>query len=131
MRSLTVSQLAKRASVKPTTVRYYERRGLLPVPSRTISGYRLFPDEAVRRLRFIKHAQDIGFSLKEIDELLHCMAGKRSSSDVCAMTRVKIAAVDQKILRLKAWKKQLQRLAGSCDRKGTAEDCVIIKHLYA
>jgi MerR family copper efflux transcriptional regulator len=129
--TLTISQLAKEAAVKSTTVRYYERRGLLPAPSRSVSGYRLYPDEAVRRLRFIKHAQDLGFTLKEINELLGLIAKRRSSAEVCTVTSMKIAAVDQKIRQLKALKKQLKVLTASCSRKGTAEECVIMKHLYA
>lgn len=128
---LTVSQLAREASVKATTVRYYERKGLLPSPSRSLSGYRLYPDETVRRLRFIKHAQELGFTLHEIDELLALTAAKRSSAEVCALTQVKITSVNQKITQLKALKKQLQRLTASCTRKGSAADCVIVKHLYS
>ena len=70
MEQLTLGQLAKRANVNRETVRYYERRRLLQRPSRSIAGYRLFPDEAVRRLRFIRHAKMLGFTLEEIKELL-------------------------------------------------------------
>jgi DNA-binding transcriptional MerR regulator len=76
MSALTIGQLAKQASVKSTTVRYYERRGLLLAPSRSVAGYRLYPDESVRRLRFIKHAQDLGFTLNEINDLLELTAMK-------------------------------------------------------
>src|SRR6266436_1454834 len=131
MSALTIGQLAKQASVKSTTVRYYERRGLLLAPSRSVAGYRLYPDESLRRLRFIKHAQDLGFTLKEIIDLLALTGMKRSSADVCALTRTKISSVDDKIRQLKALKKQLQHLTASCTRKGTAEDCVIMKRLYA
>lgn len=131
MSALTIGQLAKQASVKSTTVRYYERRGLLLAPSRSVAGYRLYPDESVRRLRFIKHAQDLGFTLKEINDLLELTAMKRSSADVCALTRTKISSVDDNIRQLKALKKQLQHLTASCTRKGKAEDCIIMKHLYA
>ncbi len=131
MSALTIGQLAKQASVKATTVRYYERRGLLLAPSRSNAGYRLYPDDSVRRLRFIKHAQDLGFTLKEINDLLDLTAMKRSSADVCALTQTKISSVEEKIRQLKALKKQLQNLTASCTRKGSAEDCVIMKHLYA
>ena len=70
MKSLTIGHLAKQAGVNLETVRYYERRGLLPRPPRSASGYRLFPAEAARRLRFIRRAQELGFSLREISELL-------------------------------------------------------------
>lgn len=67
---LTIGRLAQEAGINLETVRYYERRGLLPKPPRTASGYRMFPPEAARRLRFIKLAQDLGFSLREVRELL-------------------------------------------------------------
>ena len=66
MEQLTVGELAERAHVNRETVRYYERRRFLPRPSRLVSGYRVFGDDAVRRLRFIRHAQELGFSLNEI-----------------------------------------------------------------
>jgi len=68
--SVTIGQLAREAGINLETVRYYERRGLLPKPPRTSSGYRLFPMDAAQRLRFIKRAKDLGFSLAEIQELL-------------------------------------------------------------
>jgi hypothetical protein len=64
MKSLTIGRLAKQAGVNLETVRFYERRGLLPKPPRTASGYRLFPADAARRLRFIRRAQELGFSLQ-------------------------------------------------------------------
>ena len=67
---LTISRLARLGGVNLETVRYYEREGLLPRPPRTRSGYRIFPNDAARRLRFIKRAQQLGFSLAEIRELL-------------------------------------------------------------
>jgi MerR family copper efflux transcriptional regulator len=70
MEQLTVGELARRAHVNRETVRYYERRLLLPRASRTISGYRIFSDDALRRLRFIRHAKALGFSLNEIRDLL-------------------------------------------------------------
>ena len=66
---LTIGRLAQEAGINLETVRYYERRGLLPTPPRTPAGYRMFPPEAARRLRFIRRAQYLGFSLKEIREL--------------------------------------------------------------
>lgn len=70
MRSLTIGRLAREAGVNLETVRYYERRGLLPHSPRSPSGYRLFPDGSTGRLRFIRRAQELGFSLAEIRELL-------------------------------------------------------------
>ena len=68
--SLTVSKVAKAAGVNIQTLRYYERRGILPEPERSDAGYRLYEPETISRVRFIKHAQDFGFTLEEIRELL-------------------------------------------------------------
>src|SRR2546425_2915207 len=68
--ALTIGQVADAADVNIQTIRYYERRGLFPTPRRTPAGYRQYADDAVARLRFIKHAQELGFSLQEIQELL-------------------------------------------------------------
>ncbi|MBD4011105.1 MerR family transcriptional regulator, partial [Xanthomonas citri pv. citri] len=65
--TLTISELGQKANVNIETLRYYERRGLLPPPPRSSSNYRLFPPEAVKVVRFIKRAQELGFSLKEIE----------------------------------------------------------------
>src|SRR5258708_6342742 len=82
MNSLTIGHLAREAGVNLETVRYYERRGLLPKPPRSASGYRLFPSDAARRLRFISRAQELGFSLKEIRELLSLRVSQRKSGPV-------------------------------------------------
>lgn len=95
MKSLTIGRLAKEAGVNLETVRFYERRGLLPRPPRSSSGYRMFPAEAARRLRFIRRAQELGFSLKEIRELLSLRVSRTTTSrDIRARTEAKIADVE-------------------------------------
>ncbi len=98
MERLTIGDLAKRAHVNRETVRYYERRRLLPRPARSMSGYRVFSDDALRRLRFIRHAKALGFSLNEIRELL---ALRVISVDACdrvrERTQAKVADIDKKI----------------------------------
>src|SRR5437016_870017 len=79
-KSLTIGQLAREAGINLETVRYYERRGLLLKPPRTASGYRIFPEEATKRLRFIRRAQELGFSLEEIRELLALRISQRTTS---------------------------------------------------
>src|SRR5215472_13086183 len=92
--ALKIGQLAQRAAVNLQTIRYYEREGLLPEPPRLSSGYRLYPDSMVRRVRFIKRAQETGFSLAEIRELLSLRAdGRRERTAVRALTQAKIAEV--------------------------------------
>src|SRR5713226_5889139 len=89
---LTVSRLARLGGVNLETVRYYERKGLLPQPPRTPSGYRVFPRDAVRQLRFIKRAQELGFSLKEIHDLLSLrMRPGISRADIRARADAKVA----------------------------------------
>src|SRR5215471_6306365 len=95
---LTIGLLAKQARVNRETVRYYERRQLLQRPSRSAAGYRVFSDDAVRRLRFIRHAKMLGFSLEEIRQLL---ALRIKSIDTCERvrqrTQAKLADIDQKL----------------------------------
>ncbi len=132
MEYLTIGQLAKQAHVNRETVRYYERRRLLSRPSRSISGYRVFSDDAVRRLRFIRHAKMLGFSLNEIRELL---ALRVDSIDACDRVRVrtqaKIADIDNKIQLLRQMKAALTRLVGACERRGKTNDCPILDSLEA
>jgi DNA-binding transcriptional MerR regulator len=80
MKSLTIGHLARESGVNLETMRYYERRGLLPKPPRSASGYRLFPSDAARRLRFIRRAQELGFSLKEIRELLSLRVSRTTTT---------------------------------------------------
>lgn len=130
MEHLTTSELAKRGGVNLETIRYYERRGLLPKPPRSQSGYRTFPLDAVRRVRFIKQAQELGFSLKEIQELLALrIAPNTTQADVRERATAKIADIDEKIKRLRAMKEALARLTASCCGQGSVSDCPILESL--
>src|SRR5918996_1857178 len=103
--TLTIGQLAERAGVNIQTVRYYERRGLMPRPARTRAGYRQYRPEAADRLRFIRRAQDLGFSLEEIAELLALRVKHASAcATVEARARDKIALVERKIDELERMK---------------------------
>lgn len=116
MSSLTIGQLAARAGVGVETVRFYERRGLLAAPPRRPSGYRMYGDEVVRRLRFIRRAQELGFSLAEIEELL---ALRGDSPDACQAAReraaAKLADLDERMADLERMREALAALAHSCD----------------
>jgi len=103
MNRLTTSEVAKQGGVNLETVRYYERRGLLPKPPRNATGYRAFEPDAVRRLRFIRHAQALGFSLHEIKDLLalRVKAGV-SSADVRRRAEAKLVDIDEKLKTLGA-----------------------------
>jgi len=127
---LTIGQLAKQSRVNLETIRYYERRGLLRRPPRTDSGYRIFSANDVQRIRFIKRAQELGFSLKEIQELLALRIHPGTScAEIRQRTEVKIADIDEKIRTLKAMKKALVRLTNACSGRGPVSDCPILESL--
>jgi len=129
---LTIGQLAKQARVNRETVRYYERRRLLPRPSRSVAGYRVFSGDALRRLRFIRHAKMLGFSLDEIKELL---ALQIHSIDVCERvrerTQTKIADIEGKIRTLQRMKRSLSELITACSRRRKTDECPILDCLDA
>ena len=130
MNSLTIGRLAKEAGVNLETVRFYERRGLLPRPPRSASGYRLFPVEAARRLRFIRRAQELGFSLKEVGELLSLRVSRRTTSAaIRARAEAKVADIQEKIRSLESMKKTLQKLTKVCDGCAPLAECPILDSL--
>ncbi len=130
MEQLMRGELAKEGGVNLETVRYYERQGLLPKPPRSPSGYRLFPPDSVRRVRFIKRAQELGFSLKEIKELLALRVSTSSTaSDVRKHAEAKVADIEEKIQTLRAMKKALARLTATCCGEGSASECPILESL--
>lgn len=130
MERLTIGDVADQAHVNLETIRYYERRGLMPKPPRTPSGYRAFSSEAVNRVRFIKRAQELGFSLKEIKELLALrLAPGTSCEDIRGRTEAKILDIEEKIESLQAMKKALKRLAAACPSRGATSDCPILESL--
>ena len=128
--TLTISQVATAADVNVQTIRYYERRGLFPAPRRTPAGYRQYTDDAVARLRFIKHAQDLGFSLQEIQELLGLRVRHGAACDTVARkTRQKIEVVQQRIRDLQRMKRTLEELAESCNTRRPTDECPILEVL--
>lgn len=130
MDQLTIGDVATQAGVNLETIRYYERRGLVPKPPRTPSGYRLFPAESVNRVRFIKRAQELGFSLKEIKELLALRIDPDTScTDVRRRADAKLSDIEEKIRTLQAMRKVLQSLAVACPSKGPLHNCPILESL--
>ena len=129
---LTIGRLAKQARVNRETVRYYERRRLLQRPSRSAAGYRVFSDDAVKRLRFIRHAKMLGFSLEEIKDLL---ALRIHSIDTCERvrerTQTKIADIEGKIETLQRMKDSLSELITACSRRRKTDECPILNCLDA
>jgi MerR family mercuric resistance operon transcriptional regulator len=130
MKPLTIGHLAREAGINLETVRYYERRGLLPKPPRSTSGYRLFPAEATKRLRFIRRAQELGFSLREIQELLSLRVSPgKTSKDIRKRTEAKITDIQSKIKSLEAMEKTLRKLAKTCVGCGPLAECPILESL--
>ena len=120
MSSLTVSELARNAGVELSTIRYYERRGLVTPATRRSSGYRQYNADAVRRVRFIRHAQQLGFSLREIRELLDLRVDPSvSCADVKAKAIAKVAEVDGKLAALSRMRESLLAITQSCAGEGT------------
>src|SRR5256712_11400498 len=127
---LTISQVADAADVNIQTIRYYERRGLFPNPRRTPSGDRQYGDDAVPRLRFIKHAQELGFSLQEIQELRGLRVRHGAACGVVERrTRQKVDVVQQRIRDLQRMKRTLERLAAACAARRPTDDCPILEVL--
>jgi MerR family copper efflux transcriptional regulator len=127
---LTIGKLAHEVGINLETVRYYERRGLLPKPPRSASGYRLFPVDAAQRLRFIRRAQELGFSLEEIRELLALRVSPRTTSaEIRKRTEAKIIAIEHKIKSLESMRKSLRKLTRSCAGCGPIAACPILESL--
>lgn len=127
MKGLTIGQVAKMGGVNIETIRYYERQGLLPPPPRLESGYRQYPEATVNRVRFIKRAQELGFSLKEVTELLSLRVGPDATcGDVKKMADGKIAEIDGKIRTLEKMRDALTHLVETCEESRQAEECPIL-----
>lgn len=125
---LRSGELARQSGVNLQSVRFYEREGLLPAPPRAGSGYRAFPESAVRRVRFIRRAQELGFSLAEIRELLSLRVDHgRDRSSVRALANSKLQEIDRKIASLEAMREALHQLAGRCTGSGPADECPILE----
>ena len=130
MTGLKVGEVAKQAGVNLQTIHYYERRGLLPKPPRTGTNYRAYPEDAVLRVRFIKRAQEIGFTLKEIKQLLSLRAAPRTRcADVRERAEAKLQDIDDKVRTLQAMRKALTKLIGECSGKGPVTQCPILEAL--
>jgi Cu(I)-responsive transcriptional regulator len=126
---MKIGQAAARAGVNIQTLRYYERRGLLPRQPRRESGYREMADDAVRIVRFVKRAQALGFSLDEIEDLLRLRRDRGSDRRrVRAVAATRLRHVDHKIAQLKAMRDALAHLIHSCEHGG-AVHCPIIEAL--
>src|ERR1700719_2831505 len=128
MEVLGIGQLAKRGGVGIDTVRYYERNGLLTPSARLASGYRRYGEMELARLRFIRRAQGLGFSLKEIKQLL-ALSAQRDVGRVKRSAQAKLLDVDTPIAALVRMRDGLETLIEACPGHGRAADCPILRAL--
>lgn len=131
MRTLTIGSIAKQAGVGIDTVRFYEREGLLREARRTPGGYRVYAPEDVNRLRFIRRAKSLGFSLEEIAELLQLNEGQGSRADVRHLAAQRLADLDHKLRELTAIRDALAVLVQRCSGQGPLKGCPIIEGVLA
>ena len=130
MNGLTIGKLSKLAGVTNDTVRFYERYGLIDPVSRSESNYRLYREEDADRLRFIKRAKELGFTLNEIKELLELSQNPNATkADIKNRTEHKIEDIKQKIHDLSRILSALVHLVEECDGHGSARECPILKSL--
>lgn len=130
MAPLTIGQVAKRAGVNVETVRFYEREGLIGKPQRRTTGYRQYGPDVIRRIRFIKRAKDLGFSLREIGELLSLRVSRGNGcEDVKARAVGKIEDIDGKIAVLARMRLALEKLSAACVGRGPVSECPILDAL--
>lgn len=130
MEPLTIGKVARLAGVGVETVRFYERQGLIDEPPRRQSGYRQYPHETVSRVRFIRQAKELGFSLKEIKQLQELRIDPSATChDGRQRTRAKIQQIDEKIRSLQRIKQALQKLEAACDGEGSVSTCPVLNAL--
>jgi Hg(II)-responsive transcriptional regulator len=127
---MTIGEVAAQSRVNIQTVRYYERRGLLATPRRTAAGYRQYQEDVVPRIRFIKRAQELGFTLEQITELLALRVRHgEACGEVSRQATVKIIVVQEKLRELENLKRALERLVEACHRRAPTAECPILEAL--
>ncbi len=131
MREMTIGKAARKAGVGVETIRFYERRGLIEQPPKPLEGgFRVYPDGTVERIRFIRQAQELGFSLREIDELLSLRADPATDAgDVRKRATAKLEEVDRKLAQLERIRAALEELVAACPGQGALRSCSIMEVL--
>lgn len=127
--NLTIGFLAKAAMVNIETIRYYQRTGLIEQPKKPAHGYRTYSSETLKRIKFIKRAQQLGFSLKEIDELLQL--GEGNCHDVRLRAEQKRLQIDIQIKDLQKLRTTLSELISACHENSEPNNCAIVETLTA
>jgi DNA-binding transcriptional MerR regulator len=129
-KTFRIGDLAKQAGVKVVTIRFYEQAGLLPVCERTACNYRVYAQEHLQRLNFVRRCRELGFSLKQIKDLLQLSAAQSPTcADVCNVAADHFKQVESKISDLKRLAAELRRIASSCDGKRPSAECRLIASL--
>lgn len=124
---LTIGQLAKQSGVNVETIRYYQRINLIEEPLKPIKGYRKYSQDLIKTIKFIKRAQQLGFTLSEINELI--ILGQNKCHDVKSLAIAKRSKIIEQIVDLKAMKKELNRLIDACDETENTPHCALIETL--
>lgn len=131
MTALTIGKVAKAAELGVETIRYYEREGLLPEAARTASGYRIYSESSIARLRFVLRAKKLGFTLAEIKDLLRLSDGDGNQAEAKELTERKLEIIEERISDLQRMRSALQELSASCPGDGCIDQCPIINALSA
>lgn len=127
---MRIGELAALAGVPPATIRYYERRGILAAPPRSKAGYRRYGNDTAQRIRFIRRAQELGFTLGEIEELLALRVDETESCSVVeARTREKIDDVRRRMSELARLEEVLVRLSDACGSRTPTAECPVLEML--
>lgn len=126
---MRIGEVADQAGVNVQTLRYYERRGLLREPERRPSGYRAYGEEAVRIVCFIKRAQELGFTLTDVEDLLRLTVDGARCEDVQEIASAKLADLDAKVAALTAMRGALVDLLGQCKRRKRRLSCPLLTAL--
>ncbi|WP_078059577.1 heavy metal-responsive transcriptional regulator [Xanthomonas massiliensis] len=131
-RSFTIGTLARATGVSPDTLRWYERQGLLPAPRRRPSGYREYDGDAVGRVRFVRGAKELGFSLEDIAGLLRLQADPEHGVDgIRRQAQARLAELDARIARMTAMRDALAALVAACPGEGDPQACPILGRIHA
>ena len=127
---LRIGQVAKKSRVGVETVRFYESEGLIELPERNVSGYRQFSESVIKQIQFIQHAKKLGFTLKDIRELIKLKSTGNSRCNIIKATASsKIADIQEKIDALEQMKMALQPLVAQCKSSDPISDCPILNAL--
>lgn len=130
MTQLSIGQLAKETGVTVEALRFYEKQGLVAAPARTNAGYRQYPPDTVRRVKFIQHAKEVGFTLNDIAQLLALRQEPGTScADIKLKATDKIKDVESKIRELQRIREALQRMVINCTSKSNLSECPILEEL--